>query len=152
MGDVKLHFRTFVHATEDAERVVKALLWTMAVDEDPEGVSRLQTSRAKGHHGNEIQILEAKLGKTKDVRRCLARLRTEAPGVVGTLAAQAPQRMDEEAGTMHFRLDKQEAVGGTVALTTSGDAIQVDLRIARYPGTDLVAAARGLLTDRATTL
>jgi RNA binding exosome subunit len=150
MGDVKLHFRTFVHATEDHERVTQALLWAMAVDEEPEGASRLEPSRVRGHHGNEIRILEAKLGKTKDVTRFVANLRAKAPEVLTTLAAEAPQRLDEDAGVLHFRLDKQRAVDRRFALTGSGDAIQVDVRIARYPGTDLLGTARRLLADGTT--
>ncbi len=150
MQDLKLHFRTFVHATEDPERVTDALLYVMAVDEEPEGASRLEPSQVKGHHGNDIHVLEAKLGKDRDIARSLGRLRTEAPAVAGRIADELDERLDEDEGSVRWRFDKQEAVQRRLRLTRGGDAIQVELRIPRIPGRDLASAARELLLAKST--
>lgn len=150
MRDLKLHFRTFVHATEDPERVADALLYAMAVDEETEGASRLEPSRLKGHHGNDIQVVEAKLGQDRDIARCLGRLRTEAREVARRIADELDERLDEDDGAVRWRFDKQQAVQRRLRLTRGGDAIQVELRIPRIPGRDLASAARELLLAKPT--
>lgn len=150
MRDLKLHFRTFVHATEDPQRVADAMLYVMAVDDEPEGGSRLEPSKLKGHHGNDIQVLEATLGKDHDIAQSIGRLRTAAPAVARRIADELDERLDEDEGAVRWRFDKQEAVERRLRLTRGGDAIQVELRIPRIPGRDLASAARELLLAKPT--
>jgi RNA binding exosome subunit len=144
MGELKLRFRTFVHATEDEQKVAHALLSVMACEQESEGASRLEPSRLKGHHGNPILVLEAVLGKSKDVERAMHRWRTQAKQDVATIIQEIEARMDEE-GNLHFRFDKQAAVEGRIALTRASDAIQVEARAPRHPGTDLAGLYRHAL-------
>jgi RNA binding exosome subunit len=130
----KVRFRTFVHATEDEQKVSRALVFAMACDDEPEGLSRIDPTDFKGHHGNPTRILEARLGKQKDVRRFFDRLRA-VDGLADRLLDELDERLDEDH-VFHFRLDKQEAVMGRLALTRSSDAIQVEVPVPRLPGRD----------------
>ncbi len=51
MAFTSVHFRTFVHATEDEGKVVQAMKFVSGLEEFERDVT-------EGHHGNKIVILE----------------------------------------------------------------------------------------------
>lgn len=119
-------FRTFVHATEDEDRVREALLWTMGQLESPRGRDRVERVRAKGHHGNDIVILEGALKAGPDLESAARHL--FAPPEVRGLLRQELGRHVDEAGVLHLRLDKQAAVGRRLMLGHGSNAIVVFLK------------------------
>lgn len=124
---------SFVHATEEEQRVLDALRVLL-----PEGV-KIHRSEFRGHHGNPIVSLEARVGRKKSMRelwkRILVKLRS---GELEKLAQSVPSRVDE---TCHFylRFDKQLAHAGELVLTGSGDAIHLRLKVEAYPAKREVA-------------
>jgi len=117
---------TFVHATEAEKRILDAL--RILLPEEIE-VRRL---RFKGHHGNPILSLEARIGRkeTQELwQRILAKLRG---GELEKIAMVAPGRIDKTCH-LHLRFDKQLAYAGGLALTEGGDVIHLRLKVAAFP-------------------
>ncbi|MBA7594392.1 hypothetical protein ES703_01333 [subsurface metagenome] len=123
---------TFAHATEAEELVLDALRILL-----PEEIE-VRRSRLKGHHGNPIVNLEARIErkKTRELwQRILAKLRG---GESEKIARAAPGRIDETCH-LHLRFDKQLAYTGELALAEGGDVIHLRLKVAAYPAKREVA-------------
>ncbi|MDI6642934.1 MAG: RNA-binding domain-containing protein [Candidatus Hodarchaeaceae archaeon] len=115
------------HATEDEQRVLSALKILL-----PGGVE-IRRSKLRGHHGNPIVGLEARVERRKDLRELWNHMMTKLrAGELEKLRNIVHQRIDE---TCHLclRFDKQLAYGGALALTDSGDAIHLRLKISAFP-------------------
>ncbi len=124
---VLLH--AIVHSTEEIGRVISALRFLLQVDDD-DVVSK---SRVKGHYGNEMVLLEAKLTKSKDIRRFLDLISDQLPpSDLSRLRSEMSERVDDEC-VLHIRFDKQEAFMGRLALAKRGDVISARLKIKAYP-------------------
>ncbi len=122
MDIANLSFRTFVHATEDPERVEKALRFVSGA----ENVSR---SSSTGYYGNPIIILEAKITDSKHIK---ALLRSLGPETLRVLLETLDRRLDEES-FFYFRLDKQEAFLERFVLADGEDVIAVRGKVKSYP-------------------
>lgn len=123
---------TFAHATEAEERVLDVFRILL-----PEEIE-VRRSRLKGHHGNPIVSLEARI-RRKETRelwqRILSKLRG---GELEKIAIVAPGRIDETCH-LHLRFDKQLAYAGELVLTEGGDAVHLRLKVAAYPAKQEVA-------------
>ena len=121
----RITFRAFVAATEAEERVYKALSIFVPLDS-------IILTKAIGHFGNDIEILEATL-KKKDGLIFFRILREQLPREdLLRLRRELSARVDD-ACHFHMRLDKQAAYKGLVRLTDSKDALDVTATIATYP-------------------
>ena len=121
----RVTFRAFVASTEEARRVREAL--SLFVPDES-----ISSTKAKGHYGNEIEILDATLNK-KDGLAFFNKLQKEVPKMeMDRLRSELSRRVDEEC-QLHFRLDKQSAYKGESHLTDFGDSIHVCARIESYP-------------------
>jgi len=121
----RVHFRAFVSATEDEERVRRALSIFVPLD-------YIRSSKASGYYGNPITILEAELRRKEGIQ-FIHMLREQLPAAeLSRLRREIPARVDEDC-KLHLRLDKQAAYKGLVRLTDAGDAIDVSLHVATYP-------------------
>ena len=121
----RVTFRAFVASTEEAERVREAL--SLFVPDES-----ISSTKAKGHYGNRIEILDATL-KKKEGLAFFKKLRENIPKhEMDRLYKELPRRVDEEC-QLHFRLDKQTAYKGEPHLTEFGDSIHVCARIESYP-------------------
>ena len=118
---------TFAHVTEDEQRVLSVLRTLL-----PGGIG-VRRLKLKGHHGNPIINLEARVGQRKLLRefwqRVLTKLRV---GELKKLGKIVPERVDENC-FFYLRFDKQLAHAGELVLTDSGDAIHFKLKVAAYP-------------------
>lgn len=135
----RLIFRAFVAATEDEDRVRKALSLFVPL----ESISR---SSATGHYGNRILILEATL-KEKEGLTFFELLKKGLPEPqLRRLQKEIQERIDDHC-RFYLRLDKQAAYQGKVQLSESGDAIDLCAHIESYPAKPDKAAkiARELL-------
>jgi len=128
----RMEFRVFQHATEDPEKVRSALL---AVS----GGGEVRSSRAEGYHGNPIVILETTIGNRAELESFWQRVR-EA-GLCPGLAANLEERIDG-SGELFVRFDKQEAVGGRLALSAGDDVVQARGRVMRVSSGQEVRADR----------
>lgn len=121
------------HATEDEQRVLRALRALL-----PE-VVEVQRSKLEGHHGNPIIVFEAKVDRRPILRdmwkQMTARLRA---GELEKIRDILSLRTDESCH-LYLRFDKQLAFSEELALTESGDAIHLKLKVAAFPAKREVA-------------
>jgi RNA binding exosome subunit len=129
---VRAVVRGFVYGTEDEARVVDALIALVAREGDADARGKLARSRLKAHHGSEIVLYEGVLKAPKELRRFFDRLRA-APSLVETLRSEFEARLDEDR-VLHFRVDKQAAVEGSLQLGAGGDSFNVAVKFEDRPG------------------
>ena len=58
MDIASLSFRTFAHATEDEEKVERALRFASGAEE-------ITKSKSEGYHGNPIVVMEARITRSR---------------------------------------------------------------------------------------
>ncbi|RLG88971.1 MAG: exosome protein [Thermoprotei archaeon] len=115
--------RTYVHATEDLEKVKKALINILPVG--VRGNVNIDIVKTKGHYGNEISILSIKLkGRSSDelLRNILCRLSESERGI---LIASLSDRVDPRVSHLYIRLSKQDAYLGRIRLLDGSDVIKI---------------------------
>jgi RNA binding exosome subunit len=126
---------TFVHVTEDEQRVTSALRTLL-----PEG-AEVRRAKLKGHHGNPIVNLEAKIRQRKPLRELWQRVSTKLRAEeLEKLGESVHERVDDSC-FFYLRFDKQLAHAGELALTDSGDAVHLRLKVAAYPAKREVVVA-----------
>jgi RNA binding exosome subunit len=122
MDIANLSFRTFAHATEDPERVEKALRYVS-------GAENITRSSSTGYYGNPIIVMEAKVTDSKHIK---ALLRSLGPEALKQLLDSLDRRLDEES-FFYLRLDKQEAFRERFVLADGEDIIAVRGKVKSYP-------------------
>ena len=127
--------KVFVHATEDEAKLRRAIGVFL-----PPSVS-VATASLTGHFGNPIKVLSARLNK-KQTQELWSEL-TEKLVDMHRLRATLGQRVDSSC-ILYIRLDKQRACQGELALTESGDAIHIKLKVVARPAKPEVAVRRVL--------
>lgn len=124
---------TFIHATEDESKVLKALKTFL-----PEDV-KIQQRKSKGHYGNPIIVLDATLERRKLLRQLWNEITTRMDtDDLERINQIVPERLDDER-CLYLRFDKQQAYAGKLVLTDSGDVIHIKLKVAAYPAKREVA-------------
>lgn len=124
---------TIAHATEDEQRVLRAIRTLL-----PKEVE-VRLSKLKGHHGNPIVSFETRVGRGRFLREFWLNLVEKLrAGELEKLEKIASERIDEDC-YLYLRFDKQLAHAGELALTESGDAIHLKLKVAAYPARREVA-------------
>jgi hypothetical protein len=125
---------TLAHATEDEQKVIAALRILLLNSVE------IKRTKLKGHHGNPIVSFEASIGQKKTLhefwRRVVEKLRAGELEKIGEIV---DDRTDESCH-LYLRFDKQQAYAGELALTDSGDAIHLTLKVSAYPARKEVAA------------
>jgi len=125
VSPARMTLRVIVHATEDIEKVKKAVANVLG------GKIELKTVRTKGFFGNEIIILTGEISKKKSIMDVLTRIFSEKSNydyIVSTL----PDRIDEKL-RLYLRLDKQEAYRGQMVATEGDDVISLVISFNVYP-------------------
>lgn len=117
--------RTFAHATEDTSRVKFSL--KLFLPEDCE----IKTTMTKGHFGNPITVLEAKLD-SKRHQLFLAILRNLPKAELLHLKDELKRHIDDDCN-FYIRFDKQAAYKGDVKLAQTDDSIVAKMKIISYP-------------------
>ncbi len=123
-----IYIRAIAHATEDEAKVLDAL-------EFISGRRDFERDETVGYHGNKIVIFQMTLRKNKEIRELLNHL--FKIGVIDTLLPNIQNLVDDE-GNLFFRVDKQEAYLGRIALNGL-DSISVRIKILSYPRKKSVA-------------
>jgi RNA binding exosome subunit len=118
-----LYFRTLSHATEDINKVKKAMSFITGQDVFKETIE-------KGYYGNSIVILELQIKKKREIDEFWRRMKSL--GVVDEIIPLLDELVDEH-GTLYLRFNKQEAYMERIAITTYGDAIAMRAKIKSYP-------------------
>ncbi len=115
--------RTYCHATEEEERVAKALAFAC-----PGGESAREI--LEGHFGNPLLRLVRRVEKGPAIRAVWERW--SSAGLPSAMEGDLDARVDDD-GVLHFRLDKQAAFLDHLALAKDVDAIDVRLKLLAYP-------------------
>lgn len=117
-----LYARAFCHATEDLEKVKRALLNTI-------GDAEIQTSRTEGHHGNPITIVESSVESIEEISRFFEKLATDdLRFVLDTLST----RMDEGCN-LFLKIDKQAAYEERIRMGRNNDVISIRIKVIAFP-------------------
>ncbi len=123
-GVREVRAQVFVHATEERERVLKALMEVFP--EEVRGEVRIEEERLEGHYGNPIVKIVARVegeAAAKTFEHILSRLsRIDRQALRGTLE----DRVDKE-GTLYMRLSKQDAFLGGLTLYEADDVIRITI-------------------------
>lgn len=113
---------SIAHATEDAQKVVQAVL-SICPEDFPRGI---QTERVKGHYGNEIIICHLRaVGRSASERFFENLWRKMSSQDKSRIYDQAQEHVDG-SGTLHLRIDKQEASKGKIRLQDN-ESVKVEI-------------------------
>ena len=116
-----VELRTFVYATEDEERVRRALRTFL-----PEDVE-VERSTGEGHHGDRIIVLSARVETADGIRQVLAAVAELEE--YDELIDELDERIDEDC-SLFVQFGKQAAFRDEVAL---GDGIMLRAKVEAYP-------------------
>ena len=122
----------FVHATEDPEKVLKAVknIFPVEYAEDIE----FEKSELQGYYKNPITMLKViireKVRAAAFLKNVLRRLEAQDK----TLLSSGLEEYTDSKGTLYIRLDKQEAFHGKIRLC-SVDPVHVKIKLSFLPRT-----------------
>jgi RNA binding exosome subunit len=125
--------RVFAHATEDSERVLRAVR-NILPSESADSVTFKKTALT-GHHGNSITLFEARI-KNKRVSRAFLEKLASGLSMVDKEALSSEIAQHLESGNLYVRLDKQSAYLGEFRLGST-DTIHLRMHF-RKPSTEEV--------------
>jgi RNA binding exosome subunit len=130
--------RVFAHATEDQEKVLRALRNTLPT-EFIEKITFKQT-RLTGHHGNPIVLFETKV-KEKDVAEAVFKKLSFGLGRLDKefLSSEIEQHVDK--GNLYIRLDKQSAFLNKLTIC-SVDPIRLRVHFKKHSIEEIVDICR----------
>ncbi len=142
MASLPIHWilaRTYCQVTEDEDRVAAAL-------ETAAPGGTLSRDTLTGQFGNPVVVLTRRLERAEDLRA--AWVRWGETGILAGLAGDVDARVDE-AGVLHFRLDKQRASGGELAVHGGADTIDIQVKAKAYPAKpeEIRKVARALVAE-----
>jgi len=136
-----IRVRAYCHATEEEDRVARALEAVCPGGEDHREV-------LEGQHGNPIVHLARRLADAKAIRRTWALW--DRAGILSAIRPDVDARTDAD-GVLHFRIDKQRAFEGRLELAKEEDSVDVQVKIEAYPARaeEIRRVARELLSEAA---
>lgn len=133
-----------VHATESEEKVLGVLKSML-----PKGVA-VNASKVKGHYGNPITMLEARVEGAAVLRNLWRILFEKLPANEMEKVRGLVQDLVDGSCRLCLRFDKQRACEGELALAGGGDVIHVRFKVLVYPAKQgaAIAAVEKFLHDR----
>lgn len=123
MQVLNVEIQTFVHATEDFDKVLTCLKNIIPFE------FRHSSQKTLGHFKNPIFILNIVLRKRREIEKFIASLKERLSDEDRKKIKEELEERFEE-GKFYIRLDKMRAYAGEVAL---GEGIQVALTATSYP-------------------
>lgn len=135
--------RVFAHATEDLDRVLRAVRNTLP----PESANTVTFKKTTltGHHGNPITLFEARI-KNKKVARAFLEKLASGLSMVDKQALNSEITQHLENGNLYIRLDKQSAYLGEFRLGST-DPIHLRMHFRKPSAEEVIDICRkfGLL-------
>lgn len=113
--------RAFCYATEEEPRVADALR-TLLPEE-----AEIEASSGKGHHGDPIVILSARVERAREIEYVYDRLRESVD--IDVIREELEDRIDDN-NALFLQLDKQAAAQGEIRL---GSGLTLRSKIEAYP-------------------
>lgn len=134
-----IEVRTYCHATEEEDRVARALETACPVGET-------KREALEGHFGNPLVRLTRRVEGARGVGEVWHRWTTSR--LPHAIATDIDARVDED-GVLHFRLAKQRACEGDLVMAYDPDTLDVRLKLMAFPAKSDEArrVARGLLAE-----
>jgi len=130
--------RTTVHATEDTEKVLKAVFNTLPAELAQ--IVVFKKTSVTGHHGNPITVLEAKIKDKTALHRAFEKLASGLrPLDKELLSSQIQQHVEE--GNLYLRLDKQSAYLNELMLCRT-DPIHFRIHFKKHGTLEIVEICR----------
>jgi len=124
----------FVRATEDEEKVMKALELVLPPEEERKKMKiHIEKKKAKGVLGNPIIIIEAKATRKSDARKWWEHIRSLLREKDVEYILHHPDDFMDEFGIVHLRFDKQRAYDGVPVLTGGGGVVKIRAQLEAYP-------------------
>jgi RNA binding exosome subunit len=119
------------HSTEDEHKVESALRNVIGTD------VTLEHNRTETHFGQPMLIIS---GRAKGGKKFSDIVNRISPEDIEAILGQLEERLDSD-NTLHIRLDKQQAYGGVLKLSSDldpptrkrRDSIDIDIHITTYP-------------------
>jgi len=124
--------RTFVHATEDPEKVLEALETLFPEDLSPKDVE-FEMVETVGYFGNPILVIDAEIKKSKNVRKFLENLKNILSEEDKAFLLENLEEKVDENGTFYIRFDKQKAYLGEIKVLDGEDVIHVRIKAKSFP-------------------
>jgi RNA binding exosome subunit len=136
--------RFCAHATEDQDKVMKAVYNIFSADQSVE--LTFNTSSVEGHYGNPITFFETRIKDKETARALVENLSANLSSLDKNELGRELHRCVEK-GSLYLRLDKQAALQGKIKLVTS-DPIRVRIRFKKNKLEDVTDICReiGMLT------
>ena len=117
---------SFVHATEDEDKVMHAI-WNLLGSPN---IGEIERSETEGVHSNPILFITVRITKEKQILSVLPHL--TSLDIWKEALTQVDQRLDEGM-VFHVRVDKGSALDNEPALWSGGESIELKLKVASYP-------------------
>jgi len=133
-----IDIRFFAHATEDLDKVVKAVQQILPSDYTDDIVFKRDNLR--GHYGNPIILFETRIKKKEIIKAFVEKLSSH----LNELDKKTLRReidLHVERGSLYVRLDKQAALQGEFKLCIA-DPIRIHLRFKKTKIEDIVKASQ----------
>jgi RNA binding exosome subunit len=136
--------RFCAHATEDVDKVVKAVQNILPIDH-MEDIS-FRRSNLEGHYGNPITFFDARIKDKETVRALVENLSVNLSSLDKEELGRSIHRCVEK-GSLYIRLDKQAALKDKIKLVTS-DPIHIRIRFRKSKIEDVIQICReiGMIT------
>jgi RNA binding exosome subunit len=138
-----VNIRVFSHATEDEERVIKAIRNTLPVELGESVV--FKKVGLTGHHGNPIMLIEVELADRQLLMSVLEKIGNGLTALdKETLSQEMNLHLDK--GNLYLRFDKQQAFLGELRFS-SNDPIHFKIHFRNKTADEIVAICKdaGLL-------
>ncbi len=119
-----IEFRVYVHATEDRERVLRAL--KNIIPEYAWDEAEIVEETYQGHYGNPITVITVRIRGERAAKVLDDILSRMSKGDKSILAGSIEERVDKE-GTLYFRLSKQDAFLGRLILYEADDVVRISV-------------------------
>lgn len=138
-----VNIRVFSHATEDEERVIKAVCNTLPVELGESVV--FKKVGLTGHHGNPIMLIEVELADRQLLMSVLEKIGTGLTALDKETLSQE-MNLHLEKSNLYLRFDKQQAFLGEPRFS-SNDPIHFKIHFRNKTAGEIVAICKdaGLL-------
>lgn len=144
MSIAYIDIRFFAHATEDLNKVTKAVQNVLPVNHVDDIV--FKRDNLQGHYGNSILLFETRIKKKEIVKDVIENFSSHL-GESNRKALHEEIDLHVQKGSLYVRLDKQAALQGELKLCTT-DAIRLRIRFKKAKTEDIVKTCQdlGILT------
>ncbi|NJE06512.1 RNA-binding protein [Thermococcus sp. M36] len=135
MAKIRAHhirITTFIHATEDEDKVLEAIATFIPEEIDEEDII-FDIDETTGFFGNPIKVVNVEIKRSKAVRLFIDYFKELlSEGDRRYLLDHIDEKVDEE-GTFYVRFNKQKAYLGESEIDEGSDVVQVRIKVKAFP-------------------